>query len=102
MDPAATSTRSAGTQRTIALVVLVVLGLLSLPLTAAFADGGPTDALVVPIQLVLMAVVGAAVGYLLPGLGGAASTKGRSAALGVVLGVVLGLVSVVVFYLLLG
>ena len=102
MDPAAASSRNEGTQRAIALVVLVVLGLLSLPLTAAVADGGSSDGLVVLVQLVLMAVVGAAVGYLLPGLGGAGSTRGRSTAVGVVLGVVLGLVSVAVFYLLLG
>ena len=101
MDPAATSGRADGTQRTLAIVVLVVLGLLSLPLTAAFADSGSTEDLVVPIQLVLMAVVGAVVGYVLPGLGGAGSTKGRSAAVGVVLGLVLALVSVAVFYLLL-
>ena len=91
----------AGTQRTIALVVLVVTGLLRLPVVAAVADGDSTDQLVIPLQLLLMAVVGAVVGYLLPGLGGAGSTRGRSAALGVAIGVVLALVSVAVFYLLL-
>ena len=98
MDTPSTST---GTQRVIALVVLVAIGLLSLPLTAAVADGESTDDLVVPLQLVLMAVVGAVVGYLLPGLGGAGSTRQRSAALGVVIGLALALVSVAVFYLLL-
>ena len=104
MDTAASnagSTSSAGTQRAIALGVLLVLGILSLPVSAAFLDGDSTEDLVVPVQLVVMAVLGALVGYLLPGLGGAGSTKGRSAAVGAVVGVVLGLVGVAVFYLLL-
>ena len=101
MDGTSTTGTNAGTQRTIALVVLVVTGLLSLPVVAAVADGDSTDQLVVPLQLLLMAVEGGVVGYLLPGLGGAGSTRGRSAAVGVVIGVVLALVSLAVFYLLL-
>ncbi len=94
-----TAPANAGSQRTIALVVLLVLGVLSLPVTAAFLDGESTDQLILPVQLVLMAVVGAVVGYLLPGLGGPASTKGRSAAIGAVIGVVLGLLGAALFYL---
>ena len=107
MDPAASNastargTGNAGTQRAIALVVLVVLGILSLPVSAAFLDGDSTEDLVVPVQLVVMAALGALVGYVLPGLGGAGSTKARSAGVGAVVGVVLGLVGVAVFYLLL-
>ena len=88
-------------QRPIALGVLVVLGILSLPASAAFLDGESTEDLIIPVQLVVMAVLGALVGYLLPGLGGAGSSKVRSAGVGAVVGVVLGLLGVAVFYLLL-
>ena len=97
-----TATSANSTQRVVALAVLVVLGILSLPVSAAFLDGDSTEDLVVPVQLVVMAVVGALVGYLLPGLGGPSSSKGRSASIGVVVGLVAALLSIVVFYLLLG
>jgi hypothetical protein len=48
-----------------------------------------------------MAVVGAVVGYLLPGLAGATASKGRSAWVGVVVGLLLAVVGIVFFFLLL-
>ena len=48
-----------------------------------------------------MAVVGAVVGYLLPGLAGATASKGRSAWVGVVVGLLLAVAGIVFFFLLL-
>jgi hypothetical protein len=96
-----TATSSTGTQRATALALLVVAGVLSLPVVAAFLDGESTENLVVPVQLVLMAVVGAIVGYLLPGLAGVGANSSRGAVVGAVVGVVMALVGIAVFALLL-
>jgi len=93
---------SAGTQRAIALVVLLIAGILSLPIVAAFLDGESTENLVVPVQLAAMAAVGAVVGYLLPGVAGAGSSSTRSAGLGALVGVGTALVGLAIFFLLLG
>jgi len=90
-----------GTQRVVALVLLVGFGLLSLPVSAAFLDGDSTEDLVVPVQLVVMALAGAIIGYLLPGLAGPGSTNSRSAVLGALVGLLVALLSIAVFYLLL-
>jgi hypothetical protein len=89
-------------QRVVALVVLLALGILSLPVSAAFLDGDSTEDLVVPVQLVAMALVGAVVGYLLPGLAGPGAGRGRSAGVGAAVGLLVALLSVAVFRLLLG
>jgi hypothetical protein len=99
MSEAGTANES---QRPLALALIVVAGLVSLPVAAAVLDGESTDQLIVPVQLAAMAVLGAVVGYALPGLGGAGSSRPRSAALGTVVGVAAALVSLVVFALLLG
>jgi len=75
-----------GHQRGIALVLIIAAGIISFPLAAAFLDGPSTEDLIVPVHLVLMAVLGAVVGYLLPGLAGAGSSSVRSAATGVCIG----------------
>jgi hypothetical protein len=89
-------------QRVVALAVLLVGGILSLPLVATVLDGDSTEAWVVPVQLLLMAVVGAVVGRLLPGLAGAAAPPARGAAVGALVGVVCALLAATVFMLLLG
>jgi hypothetical protein len=99
MSEAGTTT---GSQRPIALALIVVDGFISLPVVAAVLDGESTDQLIIPVQLVVMAVLGAVVGYALPGLAGAGSSRPRSAAVGAVVGVVAALVSAAVFALLLG
>jgi hypothetical protein len=99
MADAETASRS---ERPIALAVLLAAGILSLPVVAAFLDGESTDQLIVPVQLASMAVVGAIVGYLLPGVAGPGSSRGRGVGTGVVVGIVAALVGVVVFFLLLG
>ena len=95
-DPAPT------TQRAVALAVLLVTGILSLPVVAALLDGGSTEGWVVPVQLLLMAVVGAVVGRLLPGIAGAGASPGRGALVGAVVGVATALATAVVFMVLLG
>jgi hypothetical protein len=92
---------ASGTQRIAALVLLVVAGVLSLPLAAAFIDGEGNENFILPAQLLGMAVVGAVVGYLLPGLAGPTATTRRSVWVGVGVGLVLTVLGVVVFFLLL-
>src|SRR4051794_31584645 len=97
----ADSTSGSG-QRVVALVLLVIVGALSLPVSAAFLDGDSTEDLVVPVQLIVVTLLGALAGYLLPGLGGPASSRRRSALVGVVVGLVSALVSIAWFSLILG
>ncbi len=96
-----TTSPKAGAQRGIAVALLLVAGVLSLPVVAAFLDGESTENWIIPVQLVLMAVVGAVVGHFLPGLAGSESSSRRGAGVGAVLGVVTGLIGMVLFYLLL-
>ena len=96
-----TAAPNAGTQRGIALALLLAAGILSLPVVAAFLDGESTEDLIVPVQLALMAALGAIVGYLLPGVAGAGSSQPRGAGFGALIGVAAGLVGVVLFYVLL-
>lgn len=85
-----------------AVVVLLIAGILSLPIVAAFLDGESTEDLIVPVQLAAMAAVGAIVGFLLPGIAGAGSSSARSAVLGALVGVATALAGVAIFFLLLG
>ena len=75
------------TQRAVAIVVLVLLGFVSLPLVASVLDGGDTDNWIIPVQLLLMALVGALVGWVLPAVAGPTATKRRAALVGAVIGV---------------
>jgi hypothetical protein len=88
-------------QRLVALILLLGAGILSLPLAALALDDEGTENYILPAQLAGMAVVGAVVGYLLPGLAGATASKGRSAWVGVVVGLLLAVVGIVFFFLLL-
>jgi hypothetical protein len=88
-------------QRLVALTLLLAAGILSLPVAALALDGEGTENLILPAQLAGVAVVGAAVGYLLPGLAGATASKRRSAWVGVGVGLLLAVVGIVVFFLLL-
>lgn len=89
-----------GTRSGLTLALLVAAGLVSLPVVAAFLDGPSTDDLIVPAQIALMAVAGALIGYLQPGIAGAASSSARSAGFGALVGVAAALVGVAVFFLL--
>lgn len=96
-----TAEKMSGLQRAGAVVLLLLAGILSLPVVAAFLDGGSTEDLIVPIQLAVMAVVGAITGYLLPGIAGHGSSSARGALVGAVLGVAAALAGIAVFMLLL-
>jgi hypothetical protein len=88
-------------QRLVGIVVLLVLGILSLPAVASVLDGQGTENWIVPVQLVAMAAIGAAVTIALPGLAREGATTGRRAMTGAWWGLLAAAVGVVVFWLLL-
>lgn len=90
-----------GVQRVAALVLLLAAGIMSLPLAALAFDGEGTENFILPAQLVGMAVVGAVVGYLLPGLAGTNATQRRSVWVGVGVGLLFAVLGVLLFFLLL-
>jgi uncharacterized membrane-anchored protein len=91
---------SRSAQRVVGIVVLLVLGVLSLPATAFVLDDQGTENWIVPVQLVVMAAVGAAVTVALPGLAREGATTGRRAMTGAWWGLLAAAVGVVVFWLL--
>ena len=93
------STSVAG-QRWGAVLILLVLGVLSLPVTALFFDE-KAENWIVPIAVLLMAVLGAVVGSMLPGLAGPDATQSRGALIGAAVGVAMLVLGIVVFFLLL-
>ena len=88
-------------QRVVGIVVLLVLGILSLPAAASVLDGQGTENWIVPVQLVAMAAIGAGVTIALPGLAREHATTGRRAMTGAWWGLLAAAVGVVVFWLLL-
>ncbi len=84
----------------IAYVLLLAAGIVSLPVSAAFLDGQSTENWIVPAQLGAMAVIGALVGLVTPGLGRPTMSTTRRALFGVLLGLLAAMVGVVVFFLL--
>ena len=91
---------SRSAQRVVGIVVLLVLGVLSLPAAAYVLDEQGTENWIVPAQLVVMAAVGAAVTVALPGLAREGATTGRRAMTGAWWGLLAAAVGVVVFWLL--
>jgi len=90
-----------GVQRLAALVLLLVAGVVSLPVAATFIDGEGNENLILPAQLAGMAIVGAVVGYLLPGLAGDAASTRKAVWVGAGVGLLLAVLGVLVFFLLL-
>jgi hypothetical protein len=88
-------------QRIVAVVVLVLLGMVSLPLVASVLDGEGTENWILPVQLVLMAGVGAVVGRAVPALAGEGASRRRSVAVGTLVGLAAAVLGLVVFFLLL-
>jgi hypothetical protein len=88
-------------QRWTALLILLVLGVLSLPVTAYFFDGQGSENWIVPVAVAAMAVLGALVGSMLPGVAGPDATQARGALIGAALGVAMLVLGLVVFFLLL-
>ena len=95
------TTTNVGAQRVVAVLILVVAGILSLPVAAAFFDGEGSENWILPAQLLGMAVVGAIVGRLLPGLAGEGATAGRATWVGAAAGLGAAVVGLVLFFLLL-
>jgi hypothetical protein len=91
----------AGLQRGLAVLLLVVAGVASLPLAAAVLDGEGTENWIIPAQLVGMLALGALVGVALPALGGASTDRARSARMGTAYGFGAALLGLVLFWLLL-
>jgi hypothetical protein len=101
-DPGAPVAEShPGLHRPLALVVLLVAGVFSLPLAAAFLDGEDTENWILPAAFVAMAVFGAIVGSVLPGLAGAHAGAGRARWVGALTGVAMVALGTLVFFLLL-
>lgn len=100
VDTDAATTGGTG-QRILAVLLLLVAGVLSLPISATFLDGEGNENWIVPAQLVGMALVGAVVGVLLPGLAGRGASGGRAARTGAIVGVGMAVLGVVIFFLLL-
>jgi hypothetical protein len=92
---------SRSAQRLVGIVVLVVLGVLALPLSAAAIDGEGAENWIIVVDLVAMAAIGAAVTIALPGLAREGATTGRRAMTGAWWGLLAAFVGVVVFWLLL-
>lgn len=88
-------------QRVVAVAALVLLGMLSLPLVASVLDGASTENWIIPVQLLLMAVVGAVVGRAVPALAGEGSDHRRATLVGALVGVGAAVLGLLVFFLLL-
>jgi len=95
------ATTNVAGQRWTAVLVLLVLGIFSLPVTAYFFDGEGTENWIVPVAVLLMAVLGSIVGSMLPGLAGSGASQPRGALIGAALGVGMLVLGIVVFFLLL-
>ena len=88
-------------QRWTAVVILLVLGVLSQPVSAALFDGEGSENWILPLAVLIMVVVGAIVGAMLPGLAGAGAGQQRGAMIGAAVGVGMLVLGIVVFFLLL-
>ncbi|KAB7745151.1 hypothetical protein GA707_04100 [Nostocoides sp. F2B08] len=87
--------------RVVVTLGLLALGVLSLPLVAIVFDGEGQEGWIIPVQVVLMALVGAGVGLLVPTLAGEGASRTRSAVVGAVIALVGVAVGLVLFFLLL-
>lgn len=87
--------------RLAALIVLLVLGVFSLPLVASVLDGEGTENWILPVQLVGMAAVGGVAGRVVPALGGRDASRRRGILVGAVIGVGAAVIGLGVFFLLL-
>lgn len=92
---------SRSAQRLVGIVVLVVLGMLSLPVSAYVLDDPGTENWIVPVQLLAMAALGAAVTVGLPGMAREGASTGRRAVTGAWWGLLAAFAGVIVFWFLL-
>jgi hypothetical protein len=88
-------------QRVVGVLLLLPLGMLSLPLAAyALGDQGAEN-WILPLQLVVMAAIGAGITLVIPALGKAGAPAIQRALIGAAWGVAAALVGAVVFWFLL-
>jgi len=80
------------------LLLLLDLGMVSLPVAALFLDGPGTENLVLPAQLIGMAVLGGLAGTLVPGL--VDGEPRRRLVLGAAYGLVAAVAGYALFFLL--
>ncbi|HYJ28483.1 MAG TPA: hypothetical protein VEW73_12275 [Nocardioides sp.] len=85
-------------QRVIGVVVLLATGIYSLPLSAALFDGEGTENWIVPVQLLVMAAIGAGLAVLLPALAREGAPTGRRAMTGAWWGLLAAFLGVLLFW----
>lgn len=85
-------------QRILGLLILLVAGIFSLPVAAYFLDSQGTENWIIPVQLLIMALIGAVVGRLLPGIAGPNPTPNRAMWFGALMGVVMALIGILIFF----
>jgi len=83
------------------MLLLLVVGMLSLPLVASSLDDQGTENWILPAQLLLMTGIGAGVTVALPALARGGAPAGRRALTGAGWGLLAAVVGVLVFWLLL-
>ena len=89
---------SPSAQRVVGAVILLVTGLLSLPVAAFLFDDQGSENWIIPVQLLAMAVTGAAVAVALPALARDGATTGRRIRTGIWWGLLAALVGVLIFW----
>ena len=87
-------------QRTVGSVILLAAGIFSLPVAAFFLDNPGTENLIVPVQLLVMGLIGALIGRFLPGLAGPKAGRRQGMMVGSLVGLLAALVGIVVFFFL--
>src|SRR5688572_10611125 len=95
------ATASVAGQRWAAVLLLLVLGIFSLPVAALFSDSEGSENWILPGAIALIVVLGALVGAALPGIAGPEASRARGALVGALVGVGMLVVGVVIFFLLL-
>ncbi len=88
-------------QRVVAVVALLASGILTLPLAAAVLDGGRTENWIIPVHLLVVAAIGAALTVALPAMARAGAPAGTRALTGAGWGLLAGLAGILLFWLLL-
>jgi hypothetical protein len=85
-------------QRVIGVVVLLATGIYSLPLSAALFDGEGTENWIVPVQLLVMAAIGAGLAVVLPARAREGAPTGRRAMTGAWWGLLAAFLGVLLFW----
>lgn len=88
-------------QRTIAVLILLVTGVFSLPLVAAVLDGPRTENWIIPVQLIVMAAIGAGVALAFPAVARDGASTAARAVTGIGWGLLAAVVGLLVFWFLL-